>query len=493
MIRESDDSMTETDQPGNVHTSSLREVIERHENLRKAYLEIEHECNNIRDDLKKAHKIRLFVTFFIILVFVAAGLYEWKRIHHAGSHANKSAVGRKKGSSVTTHAVKSGPISESIALEGTLKPGEAVNIVCPFDGIVKGKHFQYGEYVKRGQPLLELDISDIEVKYDGAKTDYIKAADKVKNMRDWENSDDVMKAKRSLSRSNMILEAQKKTFQATEGLFKEGIVSETEYENARQQYSSSKLDYDNAVDELKNARTKGTGNYLEVAALDMKSAKIKFDELKKQLDRANVTAPLDGVVVLPSSGDKDKKDKRIDKGVSFTRGETLVTIGNIENLSVHVDVDEMEVLKVKNGQDVTVTGNAFPGIMLKGKVSGISSQATQDEAQKGPPSFRVVVVLDGLPQSVTEKIRLKGMSQSVNEKIRLGMSADVKILTYSKTDALAVPVKAVAEEGGNYFLTVKDKGTGQTKKVKVETGITTPDLVEIINGIKEGDEVLIEE
>ncbi|MCX5817038.1 MAG: efflux RND transporter periplasmic adaptor subunit [Proteobacteria bacterium] len=488
-----DDSMAEPEQPDKTHTNSFEEMIEKHEKLREAYLEVERECNTIMADLKKAHKIRIFVTLFIILVFVVVGLYVWKKMPYIERRVEKSLHMKEKTSTVRTFTVKPGPISESIALEGTLKPSEVVNIVSPFDGVVKETSFQYGAFVKKGQPLLELDISDIEVKYDGAKTDYIKAADKVKDMRDWENSDDVMKAKRSLSKSKMTLEAQKKTFQATEGLFKEGIVAETEYENAKQQYSSSKLDYDNAVDELKNARAKGAGNYLEVAVLDMKSAKIKFDELKKQFDRANVTAPIDGIVVLPSSGDKDKKGKRVDKGVSFTRGETLITIGNIENLSVQVDVDEIEVLKIKNGQDVTVTGNAFPGIVLKGKVSSISSQATQDEAQKGPPSFRVIILLGGLPQSEMDKIRLKGIPQSVMEKIRLGMSADVKILTYSRADALTVPIKAVTEGDGRYFLAVRDKGTGKPVRVQIETGITTPDSVEIINGIKEGDEVLIEE
>ena len=485
--------MAEPEQPDKTHTNSFEEMIEKHEKLRKAYLEVERECNTIMADLKKAHKIRIFVTLFIILVFVVVGLYVWKKMPYIERRVEKSLHMKEKTSTVRTFTVKPGPISESIALEGTLKPSEAVNIVSPFDGTVKGKHFQYGEYVKKDQPLLELDTSDIEVKYDAAKTDYIKAADKVKDMQNWENSDDVMKAKRSLSKSKMTLEAQKKTFQTTEGLFKEGIVAQTEYENAKQQYSSSKLDYDNAVDELKNARAKGAGNYLEVAVLDMKSAKIKFNGLKNQLDRGNVTAPLEGVVVLPSSGDKDKKDKRVDKGVSFARGETLVTIGNIENLSVQVDVDEMEVLKIKNGQDVTVTGIAFPGIVLKGKVSSISSQATPDETQKGSPSFRVIVVLDELPRSVIDKIRLKGASQSVVEKIRLGMSATVKILTYSKADALTVPIKAVTEEDGGYFLTVRDKGTGKPGRIQIETGITTPDSVEIINGIKIGDEVLIEE
>ena len=487
-----DDDMTDQEQPGNTDKGSLEEILEKHEKLRWAYIEVESECNKVVAQLQKAHKIRILATLFIILVFVVTGLYAGKKIPYIDRRVEKSLHMTKKTSPVRTFSVKPGPISESISLVGDLSPGEVVNIVTPFDGIVKDKHFQHGEYVKKGQPLLELDISDIEIKYNGAKTDYIKAADKLQDFQNWENSDDVMKAKRSLSKSKMTLEAQKRTFQTTEGLFKEGIVSETEYENARQQYSSAQLDYENAIDELKSTRAKGTGDHLSVAMVEMRTAKSKLQELERQLNQAKVTAPVTGVIVLPSSEDKDKKGKRVDKGVSFTRGEILVTIGDIERLSVQVDIDEMEVLKIKDGQDVTVTGGAFPGITLKGKVSSISSQATRDDAQRGPPSFRVTVILDALPQSVMEKIRLTALPQSVMEKIRLGMSADVKILTYSKTDALTVPFQAVKHEGSDYFVTVKDKGTGQLKRTKVEAGITTLDSMEILKGVKAGDEIVID-
>lgn len=471
--------MTGPEQPGNAHKGSLDEIIEKHEKLKRAYIEVETKCNNVVAELQKAHKIRILATLFIITVFVIVGLYTWKKVPYIERRVEKSLHMGKKTSAARTFRVDPGPISESISQAGELKPGEVVNIVAPFEGIVKDKHFQYGEYVKKGQPLLELDISDIEIKYNGAKTDYINAADKLQDFQNWENSDDVMKAKRSLSRSKMTLEAQKKAFQATEGLFKEGIVSETEYENAKQQYSSAQLDYENAIDELKSTRAKGTGDHLKVADVEMQTAKSKFKELERQLNQARVTAPVTGVIVLPSSEDKEKKGKMVDRGVSFSRGEILVTIGNIERLSVQVDIDEMEVLKIKNGQDVMVTGDAFPGTALKGKVSSISSQVIRDDAQKGPPSFRVTITIDGLPQSVMEKIRL-------------GMSADVKILTYSKTDALTVPFQAVKHEGNDYFVIVKGKAPGQLNKIKVEAGITTLDRVEILKGVRAGDEIVID-
>jgi HlyD family secretion protein len=481
----SNDDIPEPGQPKDTHKDPLEELMGRHEKLRRAYLEVESECNKVVADLKKAHRIRILATLFIIIVFVVIGLYVWKKIPFIEKHLEKK-------SSVGTFTVQSGPISETISLAGDLKPGEVVSIVAPFDGVVKEKRFQYGEYVTKDQLLLALDVSDMQIKYDGAKTDYIKAADKLKNYQNWENSDDVVKAKRSLSRSKMTLDAQKKTFQATEGLFKEGIVSETEYENAKQQYASAQLDYENAVDELRSTKAKGTGDHLTVATLEMRTARSKLQELEGQLSRAKVLAPVAGVIVLPSSEDKDKKGKRVEKGVSFTRGEVVVTIGNIEKLSVQVDVDEIEVMKVKTGQDVTVTGDAFPRITLTGKVASISSQGTRGDGQKGPPSFGVNVLLDALPREVMERIRLKGIPEPVMEKIRLGMSADVKILVYSKSDALTVPLQAVQRDGAGYVVTVREKGTGKLKKTKVVTGITTLDSVEILKGLKAGDEIVIE-
>ncbi|MDD5533210.1 MAG: hypothetical protein PHC52_10460, partial [Syntrophales bacterium] len=76
--------------------------------------------------------------------------------------------------------------------------------------------------------------------------------------------------------------------------------------------------------------------------------------------------------------------------------------------------------------------------------------------------------------------------------LRLGMSANISILILNKPGAILIPVGAVRTEGADRVVMVRDKQSKQPKKVKVETGITTVDSVEILKGVQAGDEVMLQ-
>jgi multidrug efflux pump subunit AcrA (membrane-fusion protein) len=276
----------------------------------------------------------------------------------------------------------------------------------------------------------------------------------------------------------MNLDQQKKNLEETEALFKKGIVPATEYENAKQQYTSTNMDYESAVLELKSVLAKGGKENIDVAKFELENTKQRLLELETQIRQAEVHATVSGTIILPSIADKEKKGKVVEKGASFSQGELLLSIGDTEGLAVTAEVDEMEVMKVKRGQGVKVTGDAFPGITLRGKVSHISSQAGKAEGGKKTPSFELTIDIERL-------------SPEEREKVRLGMSTDMEISIFNKPEALLVPISAVKIEGKDRYVTVRDKSTKELKKVKVETGLTTLDSVEIIKGIQIGDEIAL--
>ena len=122
-----------------------------------------------------------------------------------------------------------------------------------------------------------------------------------------------------------------------------------------------------------------------------------------------------------------------------------------------------------------VSGDAFSGISLDGEISHISSQATK----KGDiPSFEITV-------------DIKHLSPEHKRWARLGMSANLEVVIYSKSNALMVPIDCVTKSGSDWFVRIRNKETREIKEVKVETGITTLDSVEILSGLKPGDEVVI--
>jgi PAS domain S-box-containing protein len=446
--------------------SELNEEIKaQHQALQKSYLELEDSNVLLKAALKKVHIIRIAATALIILLFVSIGIVTWIK---SSPGKSEGIFFKKKDGAPATYVVVPRTLTDSISLKGNLKPIAVVNVTSPFTGTVKEKLFQYGETVAKGQVLLRMDVTDTESKYRDAKAAFIKASEKYQEVMNWQKSDDMLKEARSLAKA-------KRTFQETEALYKKGIVSSNEYED-------EKTNYENELQTYKTTKAKGEGENLTLAKLEYDNAKAKLIELQSQLRGAIVSAPVYGTVIRTGLADKDKKEKVIEKGASFNQGELLVSIGDTSGLSVTASVDEMEVTKIKKGQEVVITGEAYPDISLKGTVNYISSQANV-KAGDGDGSkvatFDIGIAVASLPPEAASMVRL-------------GMSSKLSILILNKPDAILVPINAVRTEGNDHVVTVIDKKTRERRTVKVDTGITTLDSVEVIKGLSRGDEVALD-
>ena len=454
-----------------------QELKENHSALQKSYLEMEEANSNLHAALRKVQILRMAATGFVIVLFVAIGLITWKQTGVSAMKMGLLSKSRQSAPAARAYTVSPQSLTDSITLKGTLKPIRIVNITSPFGGMVREKYFEYGQAVTKGQLLLKLDRAETEVKYREAKTAYIEAQEKVKELENWMNSNEVTKAQQNVTRSKLTLDGHYKTFQETERLFKKEIVPATEYNNAKQQYTTAKMDYDSSLREMEVVKEKGEGQNRHIAELKLENAYQKLQDLESQLRRSEITAPVSGTVLLPElAGDKDQKGKIADRGVTFSQGDILLSIGNTEGLSMTAEVDELEVLKIRKDQDVRITVEAF-GETILGRVSHISSQAVKAEGGRKAAKFEVSVAMDSLPAGL-------------REKLRLGMSANMEILLLNKPNAMMVPIQAVLVEGKDRVATVRDKTTRALKRVSVTTGITTLDSVEITSGLKTGDEVV---
>jgi PAS domain S-box-containing protein len=457
------------------------EIKGKHKELQDAYLKIEESNKDLESALKKVQMVRITATAFIIILFLGIGLFIWNKKH--------IAVKREEIQKGEPQIIKIAPqpVSFSITMTGYLEPLNVINITCPLSGRVQEVYARYGEIVNEGQKILKMDASEVEQKLRDAKAAYIKASEQFKSLENWENSADVARAKRSLTKAKLNLDSQKKELEETERLFNKGIVPATESEGAKQQYISQQLDYQTAQEELQAILEKGNEKNKNIARLEMDNAHSKLKELELQLKQSSVTATVSGVIIMPTATGDDKNVKKVEKGSSFQQGDIMFSIGNLSGFAVRSKVDEIDLVKIQEDQKVKVTGDAFPSITLNGKIYKISSQATKASGSSeseggGGPSFEIVVNIDEL----TPELR---------NKIFIGMSANLEIFIYEKPDALMVPVSAVEMEGNRRFIYKRSAaGTGSkviSERVEVQTGYTTIDSVEIIKGLTAGNEIEI--
>ena len=279
-------------------------------------------------------------------------------------------------------------------------------------------------------------------------------------------------ARRSFTKAELDLESSRTRIDKTRFLFEQGLVSASDLEDAEREHRGQLLDFEAAAkDDFAAVRESGGEEAMEEARLALEDAREALQALEKSIGNASVVAPIAGVV-LPGK----PSGRAPVEGQSVRSGETLVTIGDFSRLAAAVKADETDVARLRTGQEVTVTGNAFRGLALRGEVSHVSSQA--DPRSRGAPKFDVAVTLDPVGPEAAQRLRA-------------GMSARIRIVTYRNPEALLVPIDAVRSRGGAHRVRVVDPDTGEAEEREVEIGPTTRDSVEIRAGLRAGETVVV--
>lgn len=212
---------------------------------------------------------------------------------------------------------------------------------------------------------------------------------------------------------------------------------------------------------------------LSNAEIALKNAKNSLSTVEKQLENYYITSPITGTVAY-----KNNKLGDIISNFQSTTSKVMVTVVDSSVKKFEMQVDELDIAKVKVGQEVIITIDALDGKEYFGKVANIN---TIGQAVAGITSYTVTVELENAPE------------------IYAGMNVDADIQITSVPNVLRVPLSAVRKGNVVYrkaaIETHQDEDASVPvgyEKVKVEIGQNNSDYIEIISGLEEGDVVLID-
>ena len=207
------------------------------------------------------------------------------------------------------------------------------------------------------------------------------------------------------------------------------------------------------------------------AADSLRSAELQMSSAEKTISHYTIDAPISGTIV-------DKKVKAGDKlSANDTAMQNLCTIYDMSHLEMKLNVDELKIRSLKVGQEVDITADAVPGETYKGVISSILVAGT---TANGSTSYPVTVRIDDMGELLP------------------GMNATAKITTASVKNVLALPNAALVR--GSYVLVTKDSPSAANAEtsmtapdgfvyVKVTTGISDDDYIEVKSGLQEGDTI----
>jgi RND family efflux transporter MFP subunit len=219
---------------------------------------------------------------------------------------------------------------------------------------------------------------------------------------------------------------------------------------------SAQATYTNAQVSLEQAQ-KNLASKLALAQATLDNAKLAVEQAQRNLENAKLVAPYDGVV------------SAVNYGVGDRASGTAVTIVNLSLLQVKVTVAEVDVAKIKLGQTATMTLDALMGKTYNAKVIAISPVGT---ITQGVVNYTVTLEITNSDGS-----------------IKPGMTANLTIEVERRDNVLLIPTRAVTTKGTQKIVTVQSKGQPVTKVVTV--GLSNDTSVEIMDGLQEGDVVVI--
>jgi len=241
-------------------------------------------------------------------------------------------------------------------------------------------------------------------------------------------------------------------------------------------------DYKEAERELVRTRARTRSRMAQAQARlsnaeeDVAESREDVQRRTKQVDACTIRAPAPGLVVYGTSGEPWRERERgpVREGGKVYQRQTIISLPNTSEIIVEIRVHETSVDKVRPGQHATITVDAFPDKTFQGEVLKV---APLPDPQQGflNPDVKVY----------TTKVSMEGS----HDYVRPGMSAKVEILVDQLDDVLIVPVQVVAIREGKKLCYVMDSDTPQPRAVS--TGAFNDIFVEIISGLEEGEQVLL--
>ncbi len=242
--------------------------------------------------------------------------------------------------------------------------------------------FTCGQRVSQGEVLLRLDMDETRLLYLEAQVEYENAKKAIDDLDRWETGTEVTAALRSLSKAQLAMEGVAADLKQSAFLLDEGLVPASQHEDARRRYESQLLDLEAARQNLDAVRAKGGDDARRVANVNLEKARSRLSAVEAALAQDTVVAPISGVVQMPAT-----PEGTLVRGLSVEKGNALLTIADVDRLAVLAQIDEVEVTAIRPGQPVTVQGDAFPDLVLRGVVRHVSQQPRASKPTGGVPLF----------------------------------------------------------------------------------------------------------
>jgi HlyD family secretion protein len=447
---------------------------------------------------------------------------------------------------VTTVKITRRPeLRSTVTSSGEVRPTQYMNLTSEVQGRIEEIYHKEGDVVKKGEPLVRLDPTQLETSTEAQLAAFQSSQDEVRNSQNQVTAaqnqlsqaqqqlnvsqvavdtarQQVVAAQADVNRAQVEFNAATREQKRNEQLLESGVISRQLFDEARDRSENARASLETAKSNLaarnlgvKDAQARMNQQAIAVqdarrainsATISVNSSQARANQQsailrgqRNQRDKTLVVAPINGIIAeVPS-----KVGTFAVAGLSTT---ALLTIADMSAINVEVKVDETEIDKVEEGQKAKIKVDAFGDREILGEVAQKTPLAVGKSATTGGLSTNINV------QEAKEfrvVIRLVDLPKDLLEGLRPGMSATAEITTKTVNNVIAVPLQAVIEKKQEATPTPAVPADGQSpmdkpkpikgvyvldgnkvKFVEVQTGITGESDIEITSGLEPDQDVI---
>jgi RND family efflux transporter MFP subunit len=445
-------------------------------------------------------------TIVIGIVLVAIAAVAGYFIYTNNTRASAAATQTQQTATVTR-----GNLIATVNSAGPVAARAQVALNFGTAGTVKQIYVKVGDVVKQGDVLAELDSTDLQfsmanaqiafnqqlIQYQKAKAgptaDELAAAranvESVQANYDLAvrkanlNDDQLVQLRNSLEKSAIALQKAQSDYDKAVSERKSDLTAQAiALQQAKLDYESAQANYNIQVANINDSNVRSaassllstkanlaklenspTQQDLQIAEAQMEQARLNLAQAQYKMRNMQIVAPFNGTVTQVN----------IDNFYAVAGNTAAIQLSDLSKLQITVNMAEVDIGKVKVGQDVNITFDALPDRpQLTGKVEQVALVAV---TQQGVVNYPVVIVLDSPDTSV----------------IKTGMTANVAIVVDKRENVLLVPNRALRNQGRQKVAQVQQPNLNTPLQTVVQTGLQSDTHSEVLSGLKEGDVVVI--
>ena len=353
---------------------------------------------------------------------------------------------------ITISEIKSGPFREFIPVNGVVLPITSIYLDALEGGRVEEKYVEDGAVMKKGEPILRLSNTDLELSLVNQQTSVYNLLTQM-NIAQNQAAQNTVNRKNQVTDVNSLLKEAERIYNLNKKLYAEKVIGGQEFKQSENNYFYL-LEKSKLSDEIMKQDSVSGNQQLKQASQLYRGSQDALGVMQKKVGDLVVRSPVDGQLT--------SLDAEI--GQSKNKGERLGQIDILSGFKVRVDIDEHYLSRIYTD---LVGEFSFAGKDYKLKIKKVYSQIANGR-------FQVDMEFEG----------------SVPQGIRRGQTLQIRLALSDEVTALLLPKGGFYQQtGGNWIFKLADNGK-TAYKVDIQLGMQSPDYYQVLQGLKAGDKVV---